>query len=346
MGKKWNIVIRCSAFCLVFALLFTQFTRMYQRRDDETNEIHAFYGEPENSLDVLYVGSSPLLRGISPMQMYQEHGYTGFIRASALQAPAVSYGLLAESLETQSPKVVVLVCDNLFQEYDYAEREGDLRRALDGMKLSAHKWEIVQKVIAADERQTALSYLFPLLRYHERWKEVNPAEAETEPLSKHSFQKGQVPLANIAPQAYPPHFMEPTGEEAVFDEDALQETIGTLALCKEKNIPVLILHLPKMSWSYEKSMAMEQFAKEQGVDYVDLDRKEIRNALQLDPQVDYYDQGHMNVTGAKKVSRWLGDFLAEKYTLPDHRNEDAYAKWDVDLQAYQEKINALGRAKS
>lgn len=346
MGKKWNIVIRCSAFCLVFVLLFTQFTRMYQRRDDETNEIHAFYGEPEDSLDVLYIGSSPLLRGISPMQMYREHGYTGYVRASALQAPAVSYGLLGESLQKQSPKVVVLVCDNLFQEYDYAEHEGDLRRALDGMKLSPYKWEIMQKVTAADERQTMLSYLFPLLRYHERWKEVNLAEAEAEPLLKHSFQKGQVPLSDVAPQTYPSDFMKPTGENVVFDEDALLETMRSIALCKKKEIPVLLLHLPKMNWSYEKSMAIEQFAKEQGVDYVDLDREEVRNVLELNPQMDYYDQGHMNVTGAKKVSKWLGDFLAEKYALPDHRNDDSYLQWDADLKVYLEKIDAMEKQNS
>lgn len=77
MGKKINIIARCSAFCLVFVLLFGQFTQMYRRDDDETNEIHAFYDEPKDSLDVLYIGSSPLLRGVSSMLMYQDHGFTG-----------------------------------------------------------------------------------------------------------------------------------------------------------------------------------------------------------------------------------------------------------------------------
>lgn len=153
MGKKINIIARCSAFCLVFVLVFGQLTQVYRRNDDETNEIHAFYDEPKDSLDVLYIGSSPLLRGVSSMLMYQDHGFTGYARASALQAPSVSYGLLAESLEYQNPEVVVLVCDNLFQSYDYAEQEGDMRRAMDGMKLSTYKWEIIQEVTAADERQ-------------------------------------------------------------------------------------------------------------------------------------------------------------------------------------------------
>lgn len=190
---------------------------------------------------------------------------------------------------------------------------------------------------AADERQTTLSYVFPLFRYHERWKEVNLADAEPRPLMKHSIKKGHVYLRDISPQAYPDGFMEPTGETAVFDESALAYTEKSIALCKEKGIEVVLLHLPKMSWTYEKSQAMETFAEEQGVDYVDFDTEEIRTQVGLDPAVDYYDQGHVNLTGSVKVSEWLGNYLDETYDLPDHRGEEAYAQWDIDLQAYLER---------
>ena len=180
--KGIGIMLRCIAFVLVFSMFFSHTTNLLMRHDDESNEIHAFYGEPEDSIDVLYIGSSPLLRGVSPMVMWKEYGFTGYVRASALQAPAVSYGLLAESLRKQSPEVVVLLCDNIFLEYDYTEREGDLRRGLDGMKMSLYKLDIIREVTEADERQSALSYVFPLMRYHERWKEIDLAEDKPEPL--------------------------------------------------------------------------------------------------------------------------------------------------------------------
>ena len=83
--------------------------------------------------------------------------------------------------------------------------------------------------------------------------------------------------------------------------------------------------------------AMEAFAAEQGVDYVDFDTEEIRAQVGLDPAVDYYDQGHVNLTGSVKVSEWLGNYLDQTYDLPDHRGEEAYAQWDIDLQAYLER---------
>ena len=287
-----KIMVRCVAFVVVFSMLFGNATDLLMRHDDESNEIHAFYSEPEDTIDVLYVGSSPLLRGVSPMVMWQEHGFTGYVRASALQAPSVSYGLLAESLKYQNPELVVLLCDNIF----------------------------------------------PLMRYHDRWKEINLAEDKPEPLLEHSFKKGNVYLREIAPQTYPENFMEPTGETASFDESAKGYIEKSIALCKEKNIPVLLLHLPKMSWTYAQSEALEGFAAAQGVTYLDLDRAEYREQLGLDPKVDYYDQGHMNLTGTIKLSRWLGAWLDAKYALPDHREDAAIsAEWNADFKEYAEK---------
>jgi len=262
------------------------------------------------------------------------------VRASALQAPAVTYGLMAESLEYQKPELVVLLCDNIFLEFDYAEREGDLRRALDGMKLSKYKLQIVKQITAEDERQTLLSYVFPLFRYHERWKELDLAKAEPVPLLEQSFKKGNVYLRGGEAQEFPEGFMMPTGESApAFNASAKEYIEKTIQLCKENNIPVLLLHLPKMSWSYEQSLAMEDFAKEMDVEYLDCDREENRNQLNLDTEVDYYDQGHMNLNGSAKLTQWLGAYLAKVYNLPDHRAEKGYEAWNEDYQTYSENIN-------
>ncbi len=338
MKGCFKIVTRCVAFFIVFSIIFSNTSDYLRRPDDESDEIHAFYNEPEDSIDVLFMGSSPILRGVSPMVMWNQQGFTSYVRASALQAPVVTYGLLEESLEYQNPELVVLLCDNIFLDFDYVEREGDLRRALDGMKMSKYKFQIVSEITAADDRQTLLSYLFPLFRYHERWKEIDWAEAEPTPLMEHSFKKGNVYLRGGEPLEYPENFMEPSGVAAPdFNESAKSYIEKTIQLCKEKNIPILMLHLPKMSWSYEQSMAMENFAKEMDVDYLDCDREEIRTQLDLNPAIDYYDQGHMNLGGSIKLSQWFGAYLDSTYDLPDHRNEEKYQRWNEDYEVYVEK---------
>ena len=329
------IMVRCAAFIVLFSLIFSHTTSLLMRHDDEASEIHAFYDEPKDSIDVLYIGSSPLLRDVSPMIMWNEHGFTGYVRASALQAPAVSYGLLAESLRYQSPSLVVLLCDNIYLEYDYSEREGDLRRGLDGMKFSGEKLSLAKKITDEDPNQSLLSYLFPIMRYHDRWKEVDWSESKPETLLKHSYKKGNVYLRETTPQEYPENFMEPSGNAAEFNEESAYYIEKSIELCEKKGISVLILHLPKMSWSYEQSAALEDFANEHGADYLDLDRAENRVQLNLDPQTDYYDQGHMGLTGTIKVSEFLGAWLDNTYNLPDRRNDTAYAEgWNTDWEKY------------
>ncbi|WMI81889.1 hypothetical protein [Anaerotignum sp. MB30-C6] len=338
MKGSLKIVTRCVAFFVIFSMIFSNTSDYLRRPDDESDEIHAFYDEPKESIDVLFMGSSPILRGVSPMVMWEQEGFTSYVRASALQPTSVTYGLLQESLEYQTPELVVLLCDNIFLEYDYVEREGDLRRALDGMKISKHKFQIVNEITAADDRQTLLSYMFPLFRYHERWKEVDWAEAEPTPLMEHSFKKGNVYLRGGEPLAFSDNFMEPSGIAApALNQDARNDIEKSIRLCKEKNIPVLMIHLPKMSWSYEQSVALENFAKEMGVEYLDFDRGEIRSQLSLDPALDYYDQGHMNLIGSVKLSQWFGDYLDETYDLPDHRKDETYQRWHEDYQMYAER---------
>ena len=337
MKNKLKIIIRCIAFLLLFSMMFTNISDMLRRADDEINEIHGFYSEAENTIDVLYIGSSPVLRGISPMAMYHEYGFTGYARTSALQAPSVSYGLLAESLTYQEPELVVLLADSMFSSYDYKEREGDLRRGLDGMKISKYKYDIVTEIVKADSRQTVLSYFFPLFRYHERWKEIDWFKEMPNPLMEESFKKGHVYFKGGEPQSFPENFMEPTGIPAkIFDENAREYMEKSIALCKEKDIPILLIHLPKMSWSYEQSQAVELFSMEMGVDYLDMDREEVRSQLQLDPATEYYDQGHMNLIGSLKLSQYLGGYLQEQYGLPDHRGNLDYMAWEEDLKIYKE----------
>ena len=107
--------------------------------------------------------------------------------------------------------------------------------------------------------------------------------------------------------------------------------------------------LADCGWNYElifvndgskdkSQQLLEEFAKENGAVYLDLDREEYRSQLGLDPAVDYYDQGHMNLTGVMKVSDWLGDWLDTNYDLPDHRNDPAISEsWNADLAQYKEK---------
>ena len=59
-------------------------------------------------------------------------------------------------------------------------------------------------------------------------------------------------------------------------------------------------------------------------------------------KTDSLDQGdHLNFSGAEKVTKYLGNYLSEKYKLPDHRGDSAYAAWAEESRVYEEKATEI-----
>ena len=79
-------------------------------------------------------------------------------------------------------------------------------------------------------------------------------------------------------------------------------------------------------------------AEAYGVDFIDF--------VSMDQVTDYatdcFDANeHLNPSGARKVSDYLGRYIAEHYEIADRRGEAAYAAWADDTAAYRAK--KLGR---
>ena len=68
----------------------------------------AVSSQPENSLDVLFLGDSEAYSGFVPMALWKDTGIASFVCASVDQKPYETEDFLREALKNQSPKVVVL----------------------------------------------------------------------------------------------------------------------------------------------------------------------------------------------------------------------------------------------
>ena len=57
--------------------------------------------------------------------------------------------------------------------------------------------------------------------------------------------------------------------------------------------------------------------------------------IPIDWEMDTWDEGdHLNFTGAKKVTAFMGEWLEDTGLFEDKRSQEAYSQWNVFLQDY------------
>lgn len=287
----------------------------------------AFLGEADNSLDVVAIGNSNLAHGVSMMELYNTYGYSGMVSAQPSQTMGQAYELLKRVLEHQKPKLVILEVDALFN----------------GKKLSAN---------AETALKDHVQNLFPVLWYHNRWKELKASDfTDVMDQSWRHYAKGYEMQTTIQPCDNVDGYM--TRKYAPISIDTITAALVRrfVSTCQSADIKVLLLSVPcPKGWSAAKHTAVSEFAQKMNVSYLDLNTGTDDNGydkpLDMDWNKDSRDGGtHLNIYGAMKVTAALGDYLSQKYELPDRKGNAQYAQWDADWKEYEgKKAEALGAA--
>lgn len=294
--------------------------------------IHEYYQE-DTPHDVLFLGDCEVYENISPVTLWREYGITSYIRGSAQQLIAQSYYLLEDTLRYETPKAVVFNVSAM-QQYEQ-ENETYNRMTMDGMKWSSSKWNAIRATAMEDEHM--IEYIFPLLRFHSRFKEL-----EADDLTYY-FSPGKVShngyymRADVRPAGDFP--TERRRADYSFDPRAWEYLERMRLLCEEKGITLVLMKAPSLypTWYEQWDSQIAAYAQEKGLVYINgISRIE---DIGIDFSQDTYDGGlHMNVYGAEKLSRYFGSILQEIPGVEDRRNDKALAAvWEEKGQFYDTK---------
>ncbi len=89
-----------------------------------------------------------------------------------------------------------------------------------------------------------------------------------------------------------------------------------MQICREQDIEVVFYTAPYQG-EYHYSDAMKKYAEENGAQYINLFEK--LEETKIDANTDFYNEGHLNVNGARKVADYLGRYIIENYDVTDIR---------------------------
>lgn len=338
--------VKCVCFSLIFLLILQVCSMILVPRNDKAEDaslgtiVSGYLGEPDHTLDVIMVGNSDLNNGISPMELYHRYGIASFASGQPRQTPFLAWRRVREALFRQSPRVLVLEVDGLYRDPNMHKNHWkmfwDKVKAFPG-QVYGYSDSFLNNAIG-----TGVGYLFAGVKYHARWKELSREDfTDLHRKFYHYVGKGYLIHTRTVPYDGGFDYMRPTGREAPLSREALFYLRRIKELCRERGVALMLLEMPSASsWSYEKHQAVSEYARQNGLPFLDLNVEALEGRLAFDWTKHSKDGGdHLNLFGAQVASAYLGAYLKAHYDLPDRRQDPSYGFWEEDASHYARNVS-------
>ena len=326
---KW---ISSTAFIVVSLFLLQKLLMPKYVSDVVEGGLIAEYYEEEKDHDVVFIGDCEVYENFSPKVLWEDYGINSYIRGSAQQLIWQSYYLLEDTLRYEKPDVVIF--NVLAMQYDRPQREAYNRMTLEGMKWSLSKVRSIKASMTEDESFS--DYVFPILRYHSRWSEIGAEDFAYMFRREKVSHNGYYMRVDVKPAENVPE-----GKilaDYRFGENAYDYLDRMTKLCAENDIQLILVKAPSLYpyWYDEWEEQMEEYAEKNELLYINF--LELMQETGLYFSQDTYDGGlHLNLSGAEKITAYLGQILREEAGLQDRRGEQALAEsWQEKIALYED----------
>ncbi len=346
MKKKIQILIKSVIFIALLCISIVAASIVLCRKDS-IYKYEDFFEEAEKGhIDVLFMGSSHVINAINPVVLFDDYGYTSYNMGGHGAVLQATYWELLESLEYCDPSWVVVDAYMLEKNIKYLDDrdeyadESEINTSVEQLHLNMDAWPLDKLKIAAindliQDKDIRNQFLFNFIVYHNRWEYVGESDfkALTGNAGKNSLFGAEMRYdVDIDPVLYPAPSEEELLTEQTVGCDYLEKIIDE---CQRRGIGVVVTYYPFAADTKDKAAAIKagEIAAEYDVPYI--------NMLDLDV-IDLYsdmnDRGHLNATGSKKVTDYMGEWLSHTGDLIDHRGDEEYSYWQDCVCDYDEAL--------
>lgn len=326
--KRW--VYGIAKLILFLLILFICLSAVHNvlKRKFAYQKTEDFFKQEEN-FNVLFLGSSHMLNGVFPMQLWNDYGIISYNMGNYGERLVLSYyNLLLALEETNKPKLVVIDSYMVHHEDKLNKtKKVESHYTLDAYPVSYIKYLAVKDLFdGKDLIDKSMEYLFNFSLYHSRWNEL----MEEDFIIRNKYEKGAESRIKIAETKNIKEFNS-VEEYSDIETVNMQYLRKIIEYCQQKDIDILVTYIPYPANEVQTTAAkyVENICSEYEVNYI--------NFLSLDMvnyEVDLYDTEHLNPSGARKVTDYLGQYIMENYDIPDQRKNDSYNFWYEDYDEY------------
>lgn len=334
MLKRVNAV-KLICFICILGILLASFHRIFSfKYVDGIYPLKTFYEEKDDSIDVMFFGSSHVFENVNTGVLWSEYGIAGFDLCGSVQPIWNTYYYIKEALKTQHPKVLVVDVYGAIQTKDYIDHSRVIKNNY-GLKFSLDKINSIKESAPEDEW---INYLLEYPTYHSRYQEINESDfLKYRGTANLDCWKGFGMNVETKSMTKPEDISE-IKEVGTLTEKVEKYLVKIIKLAKENNIPLQLIVTPYILSEEEQKIynCVEEISKENNVPFNNFNLQ--YDEIGIDFNSDFADKDHMNHRGNVKFTRYLADYLKENYDIPDRRENEEYKSWNVMAEDCSQKI--------
>lgn len=336
------ILIACGVILLTYKVLsWKDTTGAY------ISSIEQLKNTPDNTIDVVFVGSSHVYCGVAPHVLWEDAGISAFDLSISGMDRYSAYYHTKHMLKTQRPKVVAVDLFPII--FDKHEDLANEYRNMMSMPFSRNAVELVSAYselnkaeVEEEPQKIASDYLTRWPIIHTRYKELQKGDFFKTP--ENTYIRGEG--LNFGISGVDLSVTRSYTDAGDLTKEQMQWLDSFIDLADEYGFRLVFFVCP-YSAQY-RDMLLINAAGEyvSGRDNVTYINEIFDNSYKLDCEKDFYDFGHLNAEGAKKHTRWLYKKVLKQLNLKNHKGDPKYIAWEQDVsyqmcQEVNENINSL-----
>lgn len=300
---------------------------------DYFSSLSQLHSMEKETVDVAFFGPSAVYCAVNPAVIWQDAGIASFNAAISGMDSHVAPVYVRELCKEQSPKLVVI--SSMLFTIDYYAIQGNIYRNTILLNNGKEYVDAVNRIVP-DNDTTGGDIRDYWLRWpiiHGRYKELK--KNDFVPVRAYEYALGYVYSKDI-------HYTPALGEISVNRElfepisERNREFVDELMeLSGEYGFRLLFLNLPWTMYQPQRAVVngVEAYLDQKGIDHLDLNY--CIDDMGLDFAHEFGDEVHALTEGATKISYYLGDYLREKYDLPDHRGDERYGVYEKSFELFE-----------
>ncbi len=316
------IIVTVGLFCLQEA-----FVSVYESKDEA--RLDTAFLQKEESLDAVYLGTSTTYASWLAPYAFENYGITVYSMASAAQPLFASKYIIDDMKRKQSDALYIINITHYLVDY-----EKYLPNFIETYPLTVNKPFMTAGLcrIGNISAKKTVEMFFPILKYHEKWSELTFCDflSKKDKYKSASYYKSFLKKSKNVKGIQ----LDFETKESLSDRDYNGLT-DLMNYCKKNNIKALFVIVPQgesCSDRAGKQNTTVSILESRGFDVLDLRR--YTEQMNIDPKNDFYNAQHMNINGAKKVTKFMSEFLIEKYGFSDKRGNADYSDWAEAVSEY------------